>query len=70
MVTDLLPNVGAPESGVFRLDQRDGLVAPSGFVSVIGTLFPIAPWGRFSLSYIRQWVRLGVGVFGAVVIPK
>ena len=30
-------------------DQCDGLDASPGFVSVIGTLLPIAPWGRSSL---------------------
>jgi len=45
----LPPFFGPPEVGVFRLDQGDGLVAPPDFVSVIGTLLPIAPCGRSSL---------------------
>ena len=34
--------------------QGDGLVTSPDFVSMIDTLFPIAPCGRSSLSYLRQ----------------
>jgi len=38
----------------FRFAKGDELVASPDFVSAIGTLFPIAPFGRSSLYYLRQ----------------
>jgi hypothetical protein len=35
--------------------------SPPDFVSVIGTLLPIAPCGRSSLWYLRQRVRVSCG---------
>ena len=34
--------------------QGGGLVTPPDFVSMIGSLFPIAPCGGSSLAYLRQ----------------
>ncbi len=46
---DPRPNVGPPEGRVFRPFHDGGLVAPSGLISEIGTLWPIEPCGRSSL---------------------
>ena len=46
---DPIPLFGPPEGGVFRLLHDDGLVALSGLINEIGTLWPIAPCGRTSL---------------------
>ena len=51
---DPIPLFGPPEGGVFRLLHDGGLVAPSGLINEIGTLWPIAPCGRTSLWYLRQ----------------
>ena len=38
-----------PKAEFFGFAQGDGLVTPSDFISLIGTLLPIAPCGRSSL---------------------
>jgi len=40
---------GPPEARFFQLLHDDGLVAPSGKCSALGTLYPMALWGRSSL---------------------
>jgi len=46
---DPRPRIGPPEGRVFRPHRDGGLAAPSGFISVIGGLLPMAPCGRSSL---------------------
>ena len=43
------PNFGSPPGRVFRLSRYGGLAAPSRLSSIIGVIWPIAPWGRSSL---------------------
>ena len=43
------PTLDRPKAEFSGIAQGDGLVAPPDFVSMIGTLFPIAPCGRSSL---------------------
>ena len=43
------PTLDRPKAEFSGFAQGDGLVTPPDFVSVIGTLFPIAPCGRSSL---------------------
>ena len=50
----LPPNAEPPQNRVLGLFHGDGLVAPPRNCSEIGTLLPIAPCGRTSLSYLRQ----------------
>ena len=45
----LRPNSGLPDIGVSGSDYRDLLVAPPESWKAIGTLYPIALWGRTSL---------------------
>ena len=43
------PTLDRPKAGFSGFAQGDGLVTPPDFVSMIGTLLPIAPCGRSSL---------------------
>jgi hypothetical protein len=43
-----------PKAEFSGFAQGDGLVTPPDFVSMIGTLLPVAPCGRSSLEYLRQ----------------
>ena len=43
------PTLDRPKAEFSGFAQGDGLVAPPDFVSMIGTLLPIAPCGRSSL---------------------
>ena len=43
------PTLDRPEAEFSGFAQGDGLVTPPDFVSMIGTLLPIAPCGRSSL---------------------
>jgi len=43
------PTLDRPKAEFCGFAQGDGLLTPPDFVSMIGTLFPIAPCGRSSL---------------------
>lgn len=47
--TDPPPTLDRPKAEFSGFAQGDGLVTPPDFVSMIGTLLPIAPCGRSSL---------------------
>ncbi len=49
MTCDPIHNVGSRKAEFSDLAQGDGLVVPPSFFNMIGTLFPIAPYGRPSL---------------------
>jgi hypothetical protein len=48
------PTFHRHQGGFCGFDQGDGLGAPPNFVNAIGTLLPIALYGLFSLSDLRQ----------------
>lgn len=48
-LVNLPPTLDRPKLNFSGFAQGDGLVTPPDFVSMIGTLLPIAPCGRSSL---------------------
>src|SRR5690606_41047623 len=55
---DLIPFFGPPEGGVFRLFHDGGLVAPSGLINEIGTI-----WDRKSTRLNSSHVKISYAVF-------